>query len=192
MDSPVFNLPAPFTVRDCRGRLAERVDGLGYRTRSLAAILGIVAHATEADMSAENLALYQTTKVEGDPYPAIAYHLVVRADGVVEWCHDFQVETWHAGLEGSTRYVAVCWVGADQEAGATPAQVAAGRALVTALAELVGRPLVVQPHTALMPFVACPGPSWPRWGPSLTADEGESLPLHDNENETVQVPRGSA
>lgn len=160
-------------LRDTRGHLAVRADGPPYRRRALDAIVGVAVHATAADMSAESLALYQSTKLEGDPYPAIAYHYVLRPDGSVEWCHDLAVETWHAGVRGSAAYVALCFAGAGGETPATPAQLAAAAELLALLEQQLGRPLEVRPHHELLPSAnGCPGPSWPEWRDALTPRDG--------------------
>ncbi len=170
----MLTLPAPHPLLDRRGRLAVRPDGIPYRQRPLERIVGVALHATDAATSAESLALYQATKVEGDPYPAIAYHYVVHADGTIEWCQDLDVETWHAGAAGSAQYLAVCLAGAWTEARAPDAQLAAGRALVAALSRQLGRALVVRAHRELMPIVACPGPRWSELRDALTPTPADS------------------
>ncbi len=166
-----LTLPPPFDLVDRRGRLPIRVDGRPYSSRPLDAIRGVAVHTTASDMSAEDLALYQTTKVEGDPYPAIAYHFLVHPDGTVEWCHDLEVETWHAGSDGSYHYLSVCFPGASDEP-PTPEQLAAGRALLAELSRDLGRSLEVRAHRDLLPVAHCPGPSWPSWADKLILPEG--------------------
>ncbi len=173
--SLLLGLPDYVRVRDCRGKLATRFDSFPYPDRSLDGIVGIVAHATDSDMSAESLALYQTGKIEGDPYPAIAYHFVIRADGSVEWCHDLEVLTWHAGRRASATHVSVCFPGAGADAPATDAQVASGRALRVWLERILERPLPFVPHCEILPVALyCPGSTWPQWGEALNRDEDEA------------------
>lgn len=164
-------LPPPlFADHDLRGRLPTRLDGVAYRTRPLERVIGVAIHATAWEQTTESLALYQTTKLEGDPYPAIAYHFVVATDGAVDWCHDLATETWHAGAEGSYRYAAVCLVGAAAEGGPSDVQVAAVRALLGRLERELGRTLEVQPHHELLRGARCLGDGWERWGHRLRAE----------------------
>lgn len=161
-------LPEPYVVTDRRGALAERSGGVPYGARSLDEVVGVAIHATTLDSSAATLARYQTIKVEGDPYPAMAYHFLVHPDGGVEWCQDLEVLTWHAGGEGSATHLAVCLAGAA-EAPLPAVQEGAARALLDVLCLHVGRRLAVRPHHALVPAAAgCPGPGWRLWGASLT------------------------
>ena len=170
----MLTFPTSLRVRDLRtpGLLRERLDGTPYRRRELAAITGVTMHATAWPMDPEAMALYQTTKVEGDPYPAIAYHFVVSPEGELAWCQALEVETWHAGAVSSTTRIAVCLAAAASDAGATDKQVAVTRVLLGCLERFLGRPLDVQPHHLLLPVTTtCPGPSWERWGPLLIAED---------------------
>lgn len=171
MPNDALRLPPPFALRDVRGRLATRLHGLPYRARPLERIEGVAVHATEVDTSAEDLALYQTAKLEGDPFPAIAYHFVVRADGTLEWCHDLEVETWHAGAAGSATHLSLCLAGAGGDEGLPgDVQVDAARALLAALEARLGRRLLVRGHAELLPVAArCPGARWREWRDRLVA-----------------------
>lgn len=113
----------------------------------------------ERDDPAEAIARYQVTKGEGDPFPEIAYHFVVRWDGAVEQCHDLATRSWHAGAAGNGPGIAVCL---PMLAGPKEAQLAATAALVAALEARLGRTLAVAGHRDLM-ATACPGPGWPEW-----------------------------
>lgn len=172
MSDTALHLPPPFALRDVRGRLATRLYGLPYRARPVERIEGVAVHATEVDTSAEELALYQTAKLEGDPFPAIAYHFVVRADGTVEWCHDLEVETWHAGAAGSATHLSLCVAGAGGDTGLPgDVQVDAARALLAALEARLGHPLRVRAHADLLPVAArCPGRRWPEWRDRLAVE----------------------
>ncbi len=169
----MLTLPPPLALVDRQGQLPIRSGGIPYRQRPVDGLVGVVLHATDADTTAESLALYQTTKVEGDPYPALAYHFVVQANGTVEWCHDLAVETWHAGVEASAHYVSVCLPGAGGDEPAPPAQLAAGRELVRALERLLARPMQVRAHVELMAGSPCPGPRWRDLVRALAEGEGE-------------------
>lgn len=170
----MLTFPSSLRVRDLRapGLLRERLDAPPYRRRELAAVTGVAIHACAWPTTPESMALYQTTKVEGDPYPAIAYHFVISAEGEAAWCQDLEVETWHAGAVSSTTRVAICLDAAASDAGATEQQIAATCSLLGCLERFLGRPLDVQPHHLLLPVTTtCPGPTWERWGPRLVAED---------------------
>lgn len=149
---------AGYRVTDLRGTLPVREGARPYGQRPRAAITGVCLHhsGVDADSTAQELASYQTTKGQGDPFPAIAYHFVVRRDGGVEWCHDLETRTWHAGREANDRYVAVCLVGQEP----TGAQTVAAGVLLRVLEAELGRPLDLKGHKDFMATV-CPGQWWP-------------------------------
>lgn len=161
-------------VRDLRVALPVRAGAERYATRPLQAITMVVVHysGVEADSSAEAIANYQTGKREGDPFPEIAYHFVVRQNGDVEQCHDLMVRTWHSGTTGNDRGVAVCL---PMLSGPTPVQADAAACLIAAIAARLGRGLKIVGHQDLS-ATACPGPDWPKWKKKLTRPSGGDPP----------------
>ncbi len=150
-----------FRVGDLRGTLPIRHGAEPYETRPLTAIAMAVIHysGVDRDSSALEIAHYQTTKQDGDLFPAIAYHFVVHQTGAIDQCHDLATRTWHAGTLGNDRGVALCL---PMLHGPTPLQVEAAARLITAIGDRLRRPLAIKGHCDLMP-TQCPGPGWPQW-----------------------------
>ncbi len=154
-------------VSDRRGALPTRAGAEPYETRALSAITMAVIHysGVDSDSSAEAIAAWQTSKTEGDLFPEIAYHFVVRQGGEIEQCHDLMTRSWHAGSEGNTRGVAICL---PMLSGPTEAQLSSTAALLQALNRRLGRVLQLKGHKELYPS-ACPGPAWEQWRKRLLA-----------------------
>ena len=148
-------------VDDWRDRLPTRAGAAPYERRSLAAITHAVVHysAVDADSSAQQIAAYQVGKPDGDLFPAIAYHFVVRQSGEIEQCHDLAVRAWHAGSYANDVGIAICL---PMLHGPTPRQAAACARLIGALGERLGRALAVVGHKELQPS-RCPGDAWLDW-----------------------------
>ncbi|MHB1414652.1 MAG: peptidoglycan recognition protein family protein [Chloroflexota bacterium] len=160
INEPSLTVPGCRIV-DRRDRLPLRAGAGRYPRRDLAAVRWIVIHysAVDRDSSAQEIATYQTTKADGDAFPEVAYHFVVRQNGLIEQCHDVAVRAWHAGKEGNDLGIAVCL---PMLSGPTVPQVQATARLVAALRERVGRQLEIVGHKDLMPTL-CPGADWPHW-----------------------------
>jgi hypothetical protein len=159
-----------YRVADLRGRLPARQGATGYDTRPLTAITMAVVHysGVDADSPAQAIAEYQTGKAEGDLFPAIAYHFVVRQSGEIEQCHDLITRTWHAGALGNDRGIAICL---PMLAGPTPLQAEATARLILALGDRLKRTLQVKGHKELGP-TQCPGEGWQTWKHRLTRPSG--------------------
>ncbi|MHB1133724.1 MAG: peptidoglycan recognition protein family protein [Chloroflexota bacterium] len=159
MESPIAAQEYP--LADRRGHLPTRPGAEPYAARALGAITMAVIHysGVDADHSAAQIAAYQVGKTEGDLFPAIAYHFVVRQNGEIEQCHDLATRAWHAGSAGNESGVGICL---PMLHGPTTTQVEACARLVATLRQRLGRVLAVVGHCDLMP-TACPGPAWPLW-----------------------------
>lgn len=159
-----------YRVADLRGRLPVRPGVAGYETRPLAAITMVVVHysGVDEDASAWEIARYQTTKAQGDLFPAIAYHFVVRQSGDIEQCHDLGTRSWHAGALGNDRGIAVCL---PMLYGPTALQAEATARLIVALGDRLRRTLQIKGHKELGP-TQCPGDGWETWRQRLARPSG--------------------
>lgn len=148
-------------VVDLRDALPTRGAANPYPTRPLAAITTAVVHysGVDRDSSALEIAQYQTAKTEGDLFPAIAYHFVVRQEGLVEQCHDLGTRTWHAGTQANDVGIAICL---PMLYGPTDAQIDATSRLIAALGDRLETVLQVKGHKEFTP-TPCPGPEWETW-----------------------------
>lgn len=167
---------------DLRGKLPTRPGAAPYLRRSpieMAAVKWLVFHHTgllDARPTADAVARYQTGPEPRDPYPAIAYHLYVEADGTIEVCHDLETVCWSQG-DGSPGQkdgvglnnwwgVACCFAGNNPN----PAQLQAMQRVGPALDTVVGRRLERTAHCLVSqangkPLTECPGPFWRQWLP---------------------------
>lgn len=104
----------------------------------------------------------------GQPFPALAYHLMVDASGDVYLCHDLETRCWHSaavvrGVGRNQTHVAVCLIengmpGSEQIKGAA-------RAIVWCEQQL-GRRLEIEGHGDAYQ-TTCPGPNWHAWKSTL-------------------------
>lgn len=153
-------------VVDRRGQLPTRPGADPYITRPLTAITTAVIHysGVDDDSSAEAIARYQVTKTEGDQFPAIAYHFVVRQSGEIEQCHDLITRTWHAGAVANQTGIGICL---PMLHGPRPLQADSTARLIAALGDRLGRILAILGHKDYMP-TQCPGPLWHEWRRSIS------------------------
>ena len=164
-----------YRVVDARGQLPTRTGAAPYPPRPLADVDRIVVHysGVDADSTPLEIAHYQTTKQDGDLFPAIAYHFVVRQNGETHQCHDLATRTWHAGAEGNDHGIAVCL---PMLYGPTPLQLDATARLCRALGDRLGRALAIVGHKDLMP-TRCPGDTWPDWRQRLLAGGAREITI---------------
>lgn len=107
----VLELP---TVIDARGKLPVRQGAKPYGTRQLAAIFGVTIHYTASaeSTSVDATAEYQIGPGPTDPFPAIAYHYYVEADGTPIRCHNLTTRVWgSAAPNANDTRVHVCFAG---------------------------------------------------------------------------------
>lgn len=116
-------------------------------------------------------ACYQTSKTAHLPFPAIAYHRYVEADGAVSQCHDLEVVTWHVGANSPTtrdgvgifnwQAIGVAFAGENP----TPAQIVALRVVGDEIDARLGRRLLRLGHSDICGpgSTECPGATWPEW-----------------------------
>lgn len=157
--------------RDLRGQLPVR-PGRTYYNRPLSGIVGATLHYTAGSPSAtvEAINAYQIGPTAQEDFPAIAYHLVVTADGTVNLCHDLTTRVWHSGavVDGVARnasHIGICYAG-DVEPNAQQL-----RGLASGIAwceRQLGRQLTVEGHKDAPYATACPGPMWPQWRGQIT------------------------
>lgn len=175
-------MPTPGAIVDRRGTLPVLTGTyaqLAYHDRPLEGIVGATLHYTAgpATQTVEQIAAYQVSLAAapqtgaGQPFPGIAYAIVVTADGAVNLCHDLDKRTWHSGavVEGKARnltHVGICYTG---KAAPNAAQVIGIAAAIDWCEKQLGRRLSIEGHGDAMP-TPCPGPEWPGWRPRV---EGE-------------------
>jgi hypothetical protein len=144
-----------------------------YHPRPLDAIQGVTLHYTAAPVgqSARNIAEYQISPAAipqtqaGQPFPAIAYTILVTGDGVPHLCHDLDRRVWHSGastggIPRNLSHVAICYTG-DQAPNA--AQIGGLATAIRWCEEQLGRPLTIEGHRDAPYSTSCPGPQWPAW-----------------------------
>ncbi len=94
-------------TKDYRERLKTHVTKR-FGSRPLSAITHIaIHHSLTKTGSAESFARYH---VNDNNWPGIGYHFVIGKDGIVKWCHDLEVRSYHVGNSNRIA-VGVCMVG---------------------------------------------------------------------------------
>lgn len=149
-----------------RGKLPARPGASPYPLRNLAAVDSVDIHYTAGgtNQTVENIAAYQIGPSAQEAFPAIAYHIVVPADGVPRLCNSLDRRVWHNGGSGrNERAVGICYTGNSQP---TPAQLRGIRQAIIWCQDQLGRQLIVGGHKDTHP-TACPGPAWPSWKASV-------------------------
>lgn len=147
-----------------------------YAPRDINGVTGATIHYTasppaEGLGAVRNIAEYQISNATveqtqaGQPFPAIAYHLVVDKAGVVYLCHDLSVRVWHsgasvAGVARNASHVAICYIG--NQAPSAPQITGIGRAIAWC-EKTIGRSLTIEGHRDPAGGTTCPGPTWPAW-----------------------------
>lgn len=160
------------TVIDIRGTLPELGWGKKYGRRRLDQIIGSVIHFTDgprnqsiravAEWQISDGAKGQTGTKPPQPFPALAYHYMVKGDGQPHLCHDLETVTWHAAEPANSERIAICFTGkgaptTEQINGMARAHVSAERTL--------GRRLSAIPHKQVV-RTNCPG-NWDAWSGQL-------------------------
>jgi hypothetical protein len=176
-------LRAAVRLNDLRGdlpTLGPPWEIRAYHSRPLDGIDGVTLHYTGAPtgQSARAIAEYQISPAAkkqtgaGQPFPAIAYTILVTGDGVPNLCHDLDRRVWHSaavvgGVARNLSHVGICYTG-DQAP--NDAQI---RGLATAIRwceEQLGRPLAIEGHRDPPYATPCPGPQWPTWRSKVEAE----------------------
>ena len=184
---PMQLAPTPATVLDgvidLRGQLPVLGWGEHYVRGSMDDVEAVTYHYTASNPggSVRSIAEYQVsaaaagqTGIKGQPFPGIAYTIVVKGEGSPHLCWDPEVVTWHApGWNRKSR--AVCFIGngapnADQIRGMARAHIY--------LERYKGAELGVRGHSDDY-NTPCPG-GWPRFKAQLVAAI-EELRVSDRE-----------
>lgn len=131
----------------------------------------VVIHHTgvgAARPTALEVAEWQASPGAQSPFPAVAYHLFVEADGRVEQLQDLETVTWHSGQAGDEaiagisvknwRGAAVCFSGDNP----TPVQIVGIREAAHWIDEQIGSNLPRLGHKDLS-ATTCPGATWETW-----------------------------
>jgi hypothetical protein len=179
-------------LKDLRGQLPSR---RAYNARPLDAITGITIHYTQGgtNQSARAIAEYQispeaaTQTGAGEPFPGIAYTILVTGDGTPNLCHDLDRRTWHSsavvnGLARNLTNIGICYTGNSQPNEAQRAGIA--EAIGWCEAQL-DRRLAVEGHGDAM-ATDCPGPFWSQWRSEVL---GQVHPV-DDDHDGVDVTNG--
>ena len=159
---------------DVRYALPIREVEAGYLRRTPAEmrdVKWIVVHHTGAGVSrprAEAIARYQTGPGPLDKFPAIAYHVVIEADGTIYWCHDLETVVWSNGVGSPTQKqgvgvfnwqsFAVCFSGENP----TAIQTEVGNKVILTINEAMNERLSLRGHGDLS-RTQCPGPTMTEW-----------------------------
>ncbi len=148
----------------------------------MAAVKWIVHHHTHAGPgrpTVDDIADYQTGPDSHLPFPAIAYHLYIEADGTIIQCHDIEAVTWAQGTGSPGNLlgvglnnwwaIAVCLSGEHPAAEQVAAIVRVDSWIDGALARHLPRVghRDVSRSQAGLPLTECPGASWPEWADQL-------------------------
>jgi hypothetical protein len=161
---------------DQRGRLPTLAGGwsvLEYNERPLDSVHGVTLHFTggPTERSARDIAAYQISEAAivhtglGQPYPAIAFTLLVTGDGAVNLCHDLDRRTWHSaarpnGLSRNLTHIGICYTGSVEPNGP---QIAGLAEAIDWCERQLNRQLTIEGHRDPPLDIACPGPRWPEW-----------------------------
>jgi len=98
-------------TRDCRDKLLKHPRKT-YSVRPLSDIQKIaIHHSLTKTGSAESFARYH---INHHDWPGIGYHFVIEKDGVVKWCNELTVKSYHVGKSNAFT-VGVCLVGDFRE-----------------------------------------------------------------------------
>ena len=189
------------TPRDLRGRLPTMEPRpewriRAYPTRPLDYVEGVTLHYTAgpvnqtvADIAAHQIsanAIRQTGV--GQPFPAIAYHLMVTQDGTVHLCHDLDVRVWHSaalvnGRKRNETHVGICYTGNREP---NPEQIRGLAEAIRWCQDQLGRRLTIEGHRDAPYATDCPGPGWPGWHAALD----QALGLTSEPTDQFQVRPG--
>lgn len=129
-------------------------------------LYGVTVHYTASPPTGtvEAIAAYQTGDSAQEPFPEIAYTLMVPADGSIAWCHDLNVRCWHSGAWGRNDfYVGVCFINNSRP---SDVQLQGLAYAIHWVQTQLGRELIVEGHKDAYP-TACPGAEWPSWREEL-------------------------
>jgi hypothetical protein len=165
--------PEPWTPTDLRGKLPIR-EGRSYFERDLAGITGVTIHYTASPVESgtqavRDIAAYQVGPTAQEPFPGIAYSLIVDGAGIAYLCWNLNIRVWHSGavIDGVSRnknYIGICFIG-----NGTPnaAQIECLARSVVWCEKKLGRWLKIEGHKDAPYPTSCPGNTWPMWKPKL-------------------------
>jgi hypothetical protein len=153
-----------------RGKLPTRTGARPYYNRPLENIVGVTIHYTASSpyTTVENIAAYQTGPNAQEEFPAVAYSLIVTADGSINLCHDLNIRCWHSGavVNGVARnasHIGICWCGNTSP---TPEQIQGLAGAIAWCEAQLGRRLEIEGHKDAF-ATSCPGEGWPSWKDSV-------------------------
>jgi hypothetical protein len=183
-DPPPDEQPAvPVGMNDLRGELPT----LGppwqtreYNLRPLDQIDGVTLHYTAGptNQTARAIAEYQISPAAqgqtgaGQPFPAIAYTILVTGDGTPNLCHNIDRRVWHSGavVGGVSRnqsHVGICYTGNQRP---NSAQIRGLASAIKWCQDQLGRKLTIEGHKDPPYGTDCPGPLWPSWRAEVEAE----------------------
>jgi hypothetical protein len=182
---PPQEAPMPGSIVDQRGKLPTLQGAyttLTYGSRPLSGITGVTLHYTGAPVSqtVERIAAYQVSLAAaqqtgaGQPFPAIAYTLLVDGNGVIHLCHDLGVRVWHSaafenGVKRNDSHVGIVYTG-DKRPSAK--QIVGLATAIDYCETQLGRRLKIEGHGDIYP-TSCPGPDWPKWRADIERELAE-------------------
>lgn len=147
------------TIQDLVDELAKH-ETKRYNTRSRSEIQTLVIHhsAVPARIGPKSIANYHVARLD---WPAIGYHFVVSADGVIHQTNTLETVSSHAA-KVNPRSVGICFLGNFNAEIPPPVQLQAGAHLAAWLMQELGVALDdVKGHQEFMD-TACPGNQWLR------------------------------
>jgi hypothetical protein len=164
---------------DLIGKLPTLGEGWPQRTyhdRPLTGVTGCTIHYTAgpASQTVKQIAEYQISQAAvpqtgaNQPFPGVAYHVVVTADGVANVCNPLTKRVWHSaavvnGVARNASHGAICFTGDGRPNANQILGIAAG---LDHMEKIAGRQLLVEGHRDAM-RTSCPGTDWPGWWPEV-------------------------
>jgi hypothetical protein len=145
------------SIQDVVDKLVRHEDKR-YETRSRGAIKALVIHhsAVPPTVTPQRIADYHVRRLD---WPAVGYHFVVAADGVIYQTNTVETVSYHVA-SFNTRSVGICFLGSFSSEVPPADQLQAGAHLVAWLMQELDVPLdEVKGHKELM-GTACPGMQW--------------------------------
>lgn len=107
-----------------------------------------------------NIAAYQTGTSSHEPFPAIAYHMIVAEDGTYYLLHDLDRRVWHNGAAGRNEVaVGICYIGNTEP---NNTQMKGLRQAIKWCEQQLGIKLSIRGHKDSYP-TQCPGSTWNNW-----------------------------
>ncbi|MEY9096295.1 peptidoglycan recognition family protein [Paenibacillus sp. RC84] len=156
-------------LNDLRGKLPIH-SSKKYAKRSLSDIRSIaIHHSLTTSGSATAFANYH---VGTNDWPGIGYTYVIDRDGMVNWCWDWDVISYHVG-DSNRRALGICLVGDFRTQQPAPEQYAAAIELVRMLQNKIPSATEVKGHSEYPGYnwKACPVISMDKFRRDLKGDE---------------------